>query len=141
MKGIYALKIRLNKDASIKVGALGNVHFKKGNYVYVGSAQRNLEKRVERHLQSEKKLFWHIDYFLCDERAKIKEVVVRQAGKPAECELAQELLRQGEPVYNFGCSDCQCQSHLFWFPKIPSLLEQEVIAFSHGWSRFDIRDN
>jgi len=112
------------------VGALGNVHFREGSYVYVGSAQRNLEKRVQRHLRKEKKLFWHIDYFLSNERARIEKVFFRQGDKLAECASAQELGRQGEPVAGFGCSDCRCQSHLFWFPKSFYLQEGSDFAAS-----------
>ena len=119
------------------MGALGDVYFKEGSYVYVGSAQRNLEKRVQRHFRKEKKLFWHIDYFLSCERAKIEKVFFRQADKLAECEIAQELGRRGEPVAGFGCSDCRCQSHLFWFPKSSSVQEGGVFAASQGWSTFD----
>jgi len=119
------------------VGALGNVHFEEGIYVYVGSAQRDLEKRLKRHLRKEKKLFWHIDYFLSNEQAKIEKVLFRQADKLAECAIAQELGRRGEPVAGFGCSDCRCQSHLFWFPKSSSLKELGVFAASYSWFTFD----
>jgi Uri superfamily endonuclease len=137
LNGVYALEIDLCKDISVRVGAMDNVHFKEGIYVYVGSAQCNLEKRVQRHLRKEKKLFWHIDYFLSNERAKIEKVLFRQADRLAECAIAQELGRQGEPVAGFGCSDCRCQSHLFWFPKSPSLRERSVFAASLGWAKLD----
>jgi Uri superfamily endonuclease len=137
LNGIYALEISLSKGANVRVGALGDVYFKEGSYVYVGSAQRNLEKRVQRHLRKEKKLFWHIDYLLGSERAKIEKVFFRQADKLAECEIAQELGRRGEPVAGFGCSDCRCQSHLFWFPRSSSVQELGVFAAFRGWSTFD----
>jgi Uri superfamily endonuclease len=137
LNGIYSLEISLSKGANIRVGALGNVYFREGSYMYVGSAQRNLEKRVQRHLRKEKKLFWHIDYFLSSEHAKIEKVFFRQADKLAECEIAQELGRRGEPVPWFGCSDCRCQSHLFWFPRSSSVQELDVFAASQGWATFD----
>ena len=84
LNGIYALEIDLCKDVNIRVGALGNVQFKEGCYVYIGSAQRNLEKRVQRHLRKEKKLFWHVDYFLSDESAKIAKVLFRRANRLAK---------------------------------------------------------
>jgi Uri superfamily endonuclease len=120
LNGIYALEIRLGQDTCVKVGALGEISFKKGCYVYVGSAQKNLEKRVQRHLRKEKKLFWHIDYLLDNKHGKITRVLFRQAaGKTEECAVAQELERLGAPVNGFGCSDCHCRSHLFWFPNSP----------------------
>lgn len=42
MKGIYIPAIFVNKNVTIKVGALGNVPFKKGLYAYVGSDQKIL---------------------------------------------------------------------------------------------------
>lgn len=57
MKGIYILLISITRDISVSVGALGNKDFHKGLYAYVGSAQNNLEKRVERHLRRSKESF------------------------------------------------------------------------------------
>ena len=51
LKGIYVLIIEVSQGAEIQVGTLGNVHFAKGLYAYVGSAQNGLEKRVERHIR------------------------------------------------------------------------------------------
>ncbi|MCD6421144.1 MAG: GIY-YIG nuclease family protein, partial [Thaumarchaeota archaeon] len=62
MKGVYLLFLRVKRDLRMRVGSLGVIDFKEGLYVYVGSAQNNLEKRVRRHLSKEKKVRWHIDY-------------------------------------------------------------------------------
>ena len=113
VKGIYALIIRLDRDVNVKVGALGEIGFLKGLYVYVGSAQTNLEKRVERHLRKEKSLYWHIDYLLNMAAAKIEEVLWLEAAKSVECTLSQKVGTRGEAVKGFGCSDCNCTSHLF----------------------------
>ena len=135
MKGIYALEIYLSKDVCLEVGALGEVPFVEGKYVYVGSAQLNLEKRVERHLRRKKKIFWHIDYLLTNKWARTEKVFFREATKSVECALATELARVGQPVVGFGCSDCHCQSHLFRLTKSPSLLERSVFSASLGWSK------
>lgn len=51
MKGSYCLIINIKKDTEIKIGKkLGFINFKKGCYVYVGSAMNCLEYRVKRHL-------------------------------------------------------------------------------------------
>ncbi len=113
MKGIYVLAINLEDDISINVGALGKRTFKKGFYAYVGSAQINLEKRVQRHLRRGKRKFWHIDYLLESEAAKIAKVLYRQADKAEECRVASEISQKGEAILGFGCSDCRCRSHLF----------------------------
>ena len=61
-KGIYILVVSVSKDINVNVGALGSVNFEKDLYACVGSAQNNLEKRIERHLRKTKQKFWHIDY-------------------------------------------------------------------------------
>ena len=113
MKGIYALLLFLDTDLIIDVGALGKTSFTRGTYVYVGSAQNNLEKRVARHMRKEKKLFWHIDYFLDCGSARILKVFFKIGGKAEECVLANEIAKRGDPINGFGCSDCNCESHLF----------------------------
>ncbi|MEI6423171.1 MAG: GIY-YIG nuclease family protein [Lentisphaerota bacterium] len=115
MKGVYILVISLPKRSCIKIGSLGIIDFKKGYYAYTGSAMGGLEQRVKRHLRKEKKLHWHIDYFL--QKAEIFEVHANEtASKQDECKNAI-LLKQsgGVPVINFGASDCKCKSHLFYF--------------------------
>ena len=64
IKGSYLLIIKLQDDKKILVGKLGKIAFKKGYYVYVGSAMNGLEQRLQRHLRSQKKFHWHIDYLL-----------------------------------------------------------------------------
>lgn len=114
LRGVYVLIIRLDEDVGISIGALGEIFFRKGLYAYVGSAQSNLEKRVERHLRKEKRNFWHIDYLLQCEAAKVLKVFYQQAGKTEECLLAAEISKKGEAINHFGCSDCQCKSHLVY---------------------------
>jgi Uri superfamily endonuclease len=114
MKGIYCLLINVKKDIKLKVGALGITPFKKGKYVYVGSAQNNLGKRVARHFRKKgKKLKWHIDYLLNSRNAKITNVEKIEAQKSAECLTALKYAKSGIPINGFGCSDCKCKSHLF----------------------------
>ncbi len=112
-KGIYVLIIKVRRNIKVDVGALGEMAFAKGLYAYVGSAQVNMEQRVKRHLRSEKRKFWHIDYLLGNSAAKIIKVFYKEAAKPEECKTAESLIRTSEPVAGFGCSDCNCKSHLF----------------------------
>ena len=123
MKGIYVLVIKLNKDTSIKIGALGKIKFKKGIYAYVGSAQNNLEKRVLRHLSKNKKTHWHIDYFLKNKNTEVIEIFYKQAGKQEECSLAKKINKTSRPIPKFGCSDCKCKSHLFKITKSLSFFQ------------------
>ena len=63
MKGVYILLFRISGDLSRRIGSLGRIHFQRGNYAYVGSAQSSLFPRLERHFAKKKKrLHWHIDY-------------------------------------------------------------------------------
>lgn len=113
LKGIYVLIIQVSNDAAVKVGALGKLTFKMGFYAYVGSAQSNLEKRIKRHLGREKRKFWHVDYLLDDDAAKVIEVFHKEADKTEECAVAKAIGERGEAVNGFGASDCSCKSHLF----------------------------
>ena len=130
MKGCYILLIKLDKDLSIDIGKLGNIDFKKGFYVYVGSAMNNLEPRIERHLIKEKKFHWHIDYLL--EKAKIINVYCKEGNIREECKIAKTLNQHISFIPNFGCSDCLCKSHLFYgdINKIQDLISNlEMINF------------
>ncbi|MCD6219848.1 DUF123 domain-containing protein, partial [Candidatus Calescamantes bacterium] len=94
-------------------GKLGNIKFEKGNYIYVGSSQNGVEKRIKRHLKKRKKKFWHIDYLVENKNVLISKVYCKKGGKDEECRIAGELIKYSEPVLRFGCSDCNCTSHLF----------------------------
>lgn len=115
MKGTYVLLIKLNKKQSVKIGSLGTREFGKGRYAYVGSAMNSLRKRIARHLRKsgEKKMHWHIDHLLASENASIYEVLFKEADKKEECEIAQKISARGTGINGFGCSDCNCKSHLF----------------------------
>ena len=127
MKGCYCLIIELETDKKIKVGKRLKIDFKKGYYVYVGSAMNNLESRVKRHLSKSKKLHWHIDYLL--KYGKVKEVIYND-GKKVECDLAKELSLKNESVTDFGCSDCDCESHLYYFKKENEAIEEVINAYN-----------
>ena len=106
----YQLFVYLSKDTKIHVGKLGVYNFLKGKYVYTGSGKRNLDARLRRHFLKEKKLHWHIDYFLNCKHMEIFKVIKSNLD---ECDLNQKLngkiLAKG-----FGSSDCKqfCISHL-----------------------------
>jgi len=111
--GIYVLIIQVDEEINVDVGALGETAFEKGLYAYVGSAQTNLLQRIKRHLRTEKRTFWHVDYLLDNPAAKIIKVLFKEAAKPEECKTASIISERSEPIAGFGCSDCNCKSHLF----------------------------
>jgi len=115
LKGTYCLLIDLNRKKSIEIGKKGEIQFKKGVYVYVGSALNSLEGRIRRHLRKNKKMHWHVDYLLDNSSSGIIDVFYNADGVKRECELAKEISINGEEIEGFGCSDCKCQAHLFYF--------------------------
>ena len=123
LQGIYVIVIKINRDTNMKIGALGNLSFTKGQYAYVGSAQKNLQKRIKRHLRKQKRVFWHIDYLLDNPASKTVKIFFKQASKTEECTIAQEISARNEAVIGFGCSDCNCKSHLFRIKNILFLQE------------------
>lgn len=115
MKGTYCLIIENRKNIEIKVGAIGQVPFKAGFYIYIGSAMNSLIPRINRHLSNKKKIYWHIDYLLNNPNTQIKEVLFTNSEQRIECELARKISKKQTTVENFGSSDCNCSSHLIYF--------------------------
>ena len=113
MKGSYLLIIKLDKDSIIRIGKLGEIKFNKGLYVYVGSALNGLEQRIQRHLRDNKKIHWHIDYLL--NYAKITDVFYKENNTREECFIAKKFDKKFTSIPGFGCSDCKCKSHLFYW--------------------------
>lgn len=113
-RGIYALLI-WSEEKELSVGSLGSIHFQEGYYVYIGSAQKNLRKRVERHLKKKKKMRWHIDYFLL--HAEIRDIIAVELPKIWEERIALILAKKYSYVERFGSTDSSAPSHLFFSPK------------------------
>jgi len=115
--GIYILLIDAVNSKKIRVGKLGSIYFKKGVYLYVGSAQRNLKKRIRRHLLKEKRKFWHIDYILTNESFKVTEIFIAPNYKKNYEEIFASYLEKhaAEIIPKFGSSDTKNKTHLFYF--------------------------
>jgi len=122
MKGIYILLIKIDKNIEVEIGSLGKINFDKGIYFYIGSAQNNLEKRIQRHKVKNKKLRWHIDYLLKNKYVKILKIYYKKAGREEECKIAKMLSKTEIPISKFGCSDCNCKSHLFKIKNLKNIL-------------------
>ena len=106
----YQLLIEVAVPVRVVVGRFGEFDFPAGLYCYTGSARRNFEARVERHLSATKRLRWHIDYLLATPGVRILDVKRRDAD---EC-LVNQATEGSVPVPGFGASDCRsgCGSHL-----------------------------
>lgn len=111
----YQLRIDVKRPVRICVGRLGCFLFPSGRYVYTGSAKRNLEQRIARHLRKEKVLRWHIDWLLSAPGVRVTAVERSGAG---ECVLNQQSAGR-VVVPGFGASDCRnrCRSHLRYLGK------------------------
>jgi Uri superfamily endonuclease len=106
----YQLLVEVPDPVRVNVGKLGCFDFPAGYYVYTGSARKNFESRIKRHLSTKKKMHWHIDYLLAALGVRIAKVF---SHFDAECEVNQRT--PGKIVVEgFGSSDCRlgCRSHL-----------------------------
>ena len=127
MKGIYALIITLDENKKIKIGRLGPINFKKGYYIYIGSALNSLKGRINRHLRVEKKIRWHIDYLLNE--AQINEILFFETEEKLECYYSKKIRENLPVIKNFGSSDCSCEGHLFYSEENPSSLLEDFSSF------------
>lgn len=137
MKGTYCLIVHINQETRIDVGALTGIDFKSGYYVYTGSAMNSLIPRIKRHLSDKKKLHWHIDYVLLNKNSNIEEIIFTDSEKRIECQLASLIKESASKISknnnylisNFGCSDCNCESHLMYFKNKEEIIEKTISAF------------
>lgn len=116
--------------ARLTIRSLGPVDFPTGLYVYSGSAlgPGGVRARLGRHLRSDGKTHWHIDYLrphvqiegFCYALAQDHQLIAPDAR--LECQWSQTLANSTEamvPVPRFGASDCPatCPAHLVAFPQ------------------------
>ncbi len=126
-KGIYCL-VLATAGTTVRAGALGEISFPEGWYVYIGSALGTGGlKRLDRHValsrERNKTPKWHIDHLLLAPGFTLKYTVSAATGYDLECLLAQRL---GEPgIRGFGCSDCSCTTHLLFREQDP---KKEIAA-------------
>ena len=121
--GTYILILHLDHSRMIRIGKLGSFIFPAGYYAYIGSAfgPGGLSARIQRHLGTEKNFHWHIDYLR--EHALPQEIWISQDKIKREhdwASLMENHFDSSLPVPEFGCSDCDCTSHLFLFDAHPS---------------------
>ncbi len=117
--GFYQLAIRLDEERTLEVGRLGRFAFPAGYYVYTGSAKKGLDARIARHLRSEKRVRWHIDYLL---DVAAVTAVRRYDMRHDECALSRSVVTSLGGVVvapGFGSSDCRCITHLYLLAQNP----------------------
>lgn len=116
--GSYLLVMRIEKEEEIRLGNDRVIKLDKGFYIYIGSAMKNLTKRIERHKRNRKTLHWHIDYLR--EKAPIHATFTIRSSERLECELAGAIKKITDiEVPRFGSSDCNCTTHLYGMKEDP----------------------
>jgi sugar fermentation stimulation protein A len=128
--GFYLILLEVKDPQTVNVGALGDIFFERGFYCYVGSAKVALSKRIKRHRAKRKRKHWHIDY-LRDISSVAGVWPIRSDGN-LECEIANRVRNiSDDKIEKFGSSDCNCNSHLFYFKKDPVRTEpfQKVVIW------------
>ena len=118
-KGSYLLIFYNHIPFKKSIGSLGEREFKKGYYVYAGSALQGLDKRIARHARKSKKIRWHLDY-ISPGSMKLEKVYPFRRPDRIEAALARGLLEIcTEYVDGFGASDSGLPSHFFYFTESP----------------------
>ncbi len=117
MKGTYCLLIEIKEPGHIEAGMLGKVKIERGCYVYVGSAFNSLEARIRRHLSEDKRIHWHVDYLLSHDDTRVADVIFTTDRRRLECSISRRL-QNPKSIKGFGCSDCNCKSHLHYYNDI-----------------------
>ncbi|MFC6974901.1 DUF123 domain-containing protein [Halomicroarcula sp. GCM10025709] len=117
--GTYTLVLERDESATIAVGALGERAFPEGWYAYTGSALGSGGfGRIDRHRAvaagENDTRHWHVDYLLGDPATTVDTVVRTEAD--IECAVARRVdgpaVEGFGHVAGFGCSDCDCPTHL-----------------------------
>ena len=81
------------------------------------SDYRDRREKSRLLFSDEKKMHWHIDYLLKSENTEIRDVLFNISEDKIECDLASIIAENGEGIAKFGCSDCNCKSHLIYFSR------------------------
>ena len=122
--GTYVLMLKSIVFQSAQVGKLGLLDLNPGYYMYVGSAfgPGGLRARVGRHRDGPNRLHWHIDY--------VSNILVLQSAwysydtsrrEHSWAEIISKMKGFSIPKKSFGASDCNCESHLFYSNRKPSI--------------------
>ncbi len=138
--GTYALLLRARRSQAIQIGRRGVLNVEPGHYIYVGSAfgPGGIRARIDRHWRLGKNNRWHIDYL----RTVVTPIGawISYEARRLEHEWAGTL-RSAVGLFSvpeFGSTDCDCETHLFFQAARPSvvtytdLLEGDVVFRNRG---------
>jgi Uri superfamily endonuclease len=137
-KGTYALIMFLGSGCRIRVGKLGIREFKRGYYVYAGSAfgPGGLAARLKHHVRPAVRPHWHIDYLGNVSRLKAIWYVCSDLRLEHPWASAIKTMPDAKiPVNGFGSTDCRCVSHLFCFLRQPFLPVFHAALLNSGFDQ------
>jgi Uri superfamily endonuclease len=123
-KGTYIVLLESDTDKCITIGRHGALRLEKGIYAYVGSAfgPGGVPARIKHHRKLSTKPHWHMDYLRIHVQYIKSFYVISE--QRCEHEWAQHLGSYDSasiPMKGFGSSDCNCQTHLFYFSDIKEI--------------------
>ena len=122
--GTYILVLESRIEVQVQIGKLAALNLRSGFYLYVGSAfgPGGVKARVTCHNSRSKRLHWHIDYLT--KMLQPNEVWYSYDISRREhlwAGILSDTTNITTPMRQFGASDCQCESHLFYSGKLPSI--------------------
>lgn len=131
--GIYILELYASDKFQIPVRKFQNSAFQRGYYYYIGSAQKNLSQRIDRHFRTTKKVHWHIDHLTTNKNIVVKTAyIISDAPKNLEEEIANifpSVFEGKITLKGFGNSDTKGSiTHLFY--------RSRKIPYSHFLDRY-----
>ncbi|MEN8192686.1 MAG: GIY-YIG nuclease family protein [Bacteroidota bacterium] len=131
--GVYILELFASEEFQVNIKKFSGITLKKGYYYYIGSAQKNLKQRIERHLRIEKKIHWHIDHLTTAPSISTKNAyIIYNSPKDLEEEIANNFPSMFGGIIvlkGFGNSDTKGSiTHLFY--------SKRRIPQSHFFSRY-----
>lgn len=146
MSNIYVLAIR-SDDIKIEVGSIGEIEFERGWYGYIGSSRNSNFTRLKRHkevsMNNKNTKHWHIDYLNSNKNTKLSGAYITQSAR--ECVVSESI--NLDIIKEFGCSDCNCKSHLKYHPSTNKFTEyvreglMKVTNNNFRWVPIDNFDN
>jgi len=113
--GTYVLRLEMDRERIMEIGALGYLKFPAATYLYVGSAHGpgGLRARLRHHRSRPNRPHWHLDYLR--RHAQVSGAWLFAGPDKLECQWAEALSATDElePFGpGFGSSGCGCSSHL-----------------------------
>lgn len=122
--GTYVLVLESQRQDTLAIGRTKTLVLQKGFYLYVGSAfgPGGVQARVGHHMTPSANPHWHIDYLKqAIPITRIWYAYHRIRREHQWADILQTFPHASIPLKKFGASDCDCEAHLFFFPRLPSV--------------------